>query len=57
MWFKGCSPSASHLQALPEHSPHAQTQSPHWQRDAAAAMREPGKSDNKGVGKKKATQE
>lgn len=50
--FRGCSPPTFLLQALPEHSPHAQTHSPHWQRDAAAAMRVPGKSDNRLVKKK-----
>lgn len=53
--FRGCRtpPPTFLLKALPEHSLHAQTHSPHWQRDAAAAMRDPGKSDNRVVGKKK----
>lgn len=49
--FRSCSPPASLLQALPEHSLRAQAHSPHWQRDAAAATRDPGKPDNSGVGK------
>lgn len=56
MGFRGCSPPSSLLQALPERSPHAQTHSPHWQREAAAAIRDPGKSDNSGVEKKKKRQ-
>lgn len=51
--FRGCSPPASFLQALPERSPRAQTHTPHWQREAAAARRDPGKSDNSRVGGKK----
>lgn len=33
-------------------TPFMHKHSPHWQRDAAAALRDPGKHDNSGVGKK-----
>lgn len=37
------------LDVLPEHSSHAWTHSSRWQCDAAAAIRDPGKSENSGV--------
>lgn len=42
---------------LPTSSSHAKTHRPPWQCGAAAAMRDPGKSDNRGVGKQNRTEQ